>query len=414
MFCSILSSMIEVYKGLIRRPTYLNAIKPFIGKGVIKVLVGQRRVGKSYVLKDIENYIYEIKTNAHCIFISTEFGEGRNIETSKELYQYIEAQLLDKKENFVFIDEIQEIHEFEKALQSLLAENRCDIYCTGSNANLLSGELATRLRGRYIKIRVFPLSYKEFLYFYKKENSIESCLLFLQRGGMPFLYSLPLEQGYANEYLKNVSESILYRDVVAREKIRNINFLENLVHYLSDNTGSLFSASNISKYLKNQKININVQTVLTYLRALENSFIVSSVKRKEVGGLKIFEIGEKYYFEDTGIRNINTQHPITNDSANILETAVYNYLCQSGFTVFVGQLAGKEIDFIGEKQNSRIYVQVCLTIQSPNTYDREIGNLLLIKDNFPKYLVSLDPFIQEQVPKGIICMHAKDFFSLDW
>lgn len=406
--------MIDIYTDLIRRPSYLKKIEPYIGAQLIKVLTGQRRAGKSYILKDIANYINELKPNAHCIYLSTETGDGRTIKTSDELYDYVHSHLIEIADNFVFIDEIQEIEGFESAVKSLFAENCCDLYCTGSNAHLLSGELSTFLAGRCIQIQIHPLSYREFLEFYTMENSAEACLLYLERGGLPFLHSLSPEQSFALEYLRNVSESILFRDVIAREKIRNTSFLRNLVAYLADNSGNLFSANNISKCLKNQRITMNVQTIITYLQALKNSFIISSVSRKDIQGMKIFEIGEKFYFEDIGLRNCNAKNSYFDDSAKILENAVYNFLTQQNFTVYVGQMGVKEIDFIAEKGQSKIYVQVSLSIADKITFDREIGNLMNIPDNFPKYIVTLDPLIRTPLPSGIICLHVKDFFMTEW
>jgi uncharacterized protein len=406
--------MIETIADLIRRPLYLEKIKPYIGVHIIKVFTGQRRVGKSYILQDTKNYIEETNPDANCIYLSTETGDGKSVKDAEDLYSCIQSKLNTGKDNFVFIDEIQEIRNFESAVKSLFAEQNCDIYCTGSNAHLLSGELATYLAGRYIQIRIHPLSYQEFLQFYKKENTAETCLFFLQRGGMPFLYSLPPEESFASEYLRNVSESILFRDVIAREKIRNVHFLENLVSYIADNTGSLFSASNISRYLKNQKINMNVQSVITYLYALKQSFIINAVPRKDIRGMKIFEIGEKYYFEDTGLRNVNAKNSFYDDSAKILENAVYNHLIQQEFEVYVGQSGTQEIDFAAQKGEMKIYVQVSQTIADRRTFERETDVLLKIQDNFPKYIVTLDPLISSPVPQGIHCMNAKDFFMMKW
>jgi predicted AAA+ superfamily ATPase len=264
------------------------------------------------------------------------------------------------------------------------------------------------------------------LAFYGFENSSETLEKYLRIGGMPYLASLlkplPSEPGsspearpeaLAFEYLKNLYESILLRDVVARENIRNIRFLENLASYLADNTGSLFSASNISKYLKNQKINMPVQTVISYLGALERSFLVHKVRRADVAGLKIFEIGEKYYFEDPGLRNVCARNPPPSDTAKLVEQAVYLFLVQQGYTVHVGKNNAAEIDFAAEKQGARLYVQAAWHIHDENTWRREFGGLEGIPDHFPKYVVTMDEGPPRQSPQGIRWMNLKDFLVTD-
>jgi predicted AAA+ superfamily ATPase len=328
----------------------------------------------------------------------------------------------------VFIDEIQEVEQWESGVKSLFAEGKWDIYLTGSNARLLSGELATYLAGRYIQIFVHPLSYLEFLDFYRSENSPHSLAAYLRIGGMPYLGALwrtyhtepaagapDAEQEkqfetLAREYLVNLYESILLRDVVARDKIRNVQFLENLAMYLADNTGNLFSAANISKYLKNQKLDINVQTVINYLTTLENSLLVSRVRRQEVNGLKLFEIGEKYYFEDIGLRNLLVRNPAL-DTAKLAEQAVYLYLVQQGWSVSVGKLGDQEIDFIGQKDSRRVYVQVAYRITDEAQYNREFGNLEKIPDQFPKYVVSMDDNLPATNSKGIRWTHLREFLT---
>jgi predicted AAA+ superfamily ATPase len=314
----------------------------------------------------------------------------------------------------VFIDEIQEIPAFEDAVKSLFAKDHCDIYCTGSNAHLLSGELATHLAGRYIQFHIHPLGYTEFLTFHRLENTAEALRKYLKIGGMPYLASLPEGEHLAFEYLRNVYESILLRDVAAREKIRNIRFLENLAGYLADNTGNLFSANNISKYLKSQGIAIPVQTVISYLAALEKAFLVHRVSRADVKGLAVFEIGEKYYFEDPGLRNILTENrEFPGDIGKLIENAVFLFLIQRGFTVYVGKTGDGEIDFAAEKQGERLYVQAAYRIGDSDTARREFGNLEGIADSFPKYVVTMDEDMPKVTPQGIICMQVKDFLTLE-
>jgi predicted AAA+ superfamily ATPase len=311
--------------------------------------------------------------------------------------------------NFLFVDEIQEVAGFQNALRSLLAEKKCDIYCTGSNANFLSGELATFLSGRYIEIHIHALGYREFLEFHKLENGQDALRKYLTFGGLPFLIHLELSKEQVFEYLRNVFSTILLKDVVAREKIRNISFLENLVSYLADNVGGLFSASNISNYLKSQHINMSPQVIINYLKWLTNAFFVHKVVRANVQGLKIFEIGEKYYFEDLGLRNEVGGYSELKDIHKLMENAIYLHLIQCGYKVYAGKLGVKEIDFVAENNGHRIYVQVSLTVQNEETRQREFDNLMLIGDNYPKYVVTLNDMLIGNDNKGIQHLNLIDF-----
>jgi len=399
---------------IIAREKYVEKIKPFIGKNVIKILTGQRRVGKSYILLQL---IEEIKTSvvgANIISINLELEAFRFLKTSKDLYEYVNGRLVENAAlNYLFVDEIQEIADFQNAVRSLLAEQKCDILITGSNANLLSGELATSLSGRYVNFEIHALSYKEFQVFHDLENSQQTLEKYLTFGGLPFLKNLELSENQSFEYLKNVYSTILLKDVVAREKIRNVAFLENLVAYLADNVGNLFSASNISKYLKNQKVDVSTQVVINYLRTLANSFFIHKVVRSDVAGLKIFEIGEKYYFEDLGLRNVISGFNAVNDIEKLLENAVYLHLIQCDYKVFVGKTGDKEIDFVGEKDGIKIYVQVSLTIMDTKTREREFGSLLPVQDNYAKYIVTLNDMHIGNNYKGVQCVNLKEFLEME-
>jgi len=396
---------------LIQRPNYTDKVIPFINKQVIKVFTGQRRVGKSYVMLQLIAHIERSDENAHIVYINMELDDYTHIKTHTDLSEYLEDKFIAGKNNYFFIDEVQEVQEFERTLRSLLAKGTCDIYCTGSNANMLSGELATFLSGRYVVFHIHSLSFQEFLQFHQIEKSFESLLLYLKYGGMPFLSNIGLQEDLPYEYLRNVYSTILLRDVVARENIRNVSFLENLVTYLADNTGSLFSAANISKYLKSQKVDISTQLTINYLKALSNTFFVHKVVRSEIGGLKIFEIGEKYYFEDLGLRNAIVGFNQRADIHKLMENAVYLYLKQQGYQVFVGKLDDKEIDFVAEKNGAKVYVQVSLTVMDENTANREFGNLMKIEDNYPKYVVTLNDVLIGDSNGGIIQQNLLDFLT---
>lgn len=337
----------------INRPAYTDRIKPFIGKQIIKILTGQRRVGKSYVLYQLADYIKVQYPDANIVYINREYEEFEHIKTHTSLLDYVKEQFKLSTNNYLFIDEIQEIDSFQIALRSLFAENKCDIFCTGSNAKILSGELATYLSGRYIEFKIHSLSYVEFLSFHKLENNNETLLKYLTFGGMPYLTNIGLDNDLPFEYLKNVYSTILLKDVVARENIRNITFLENLVFFLADNVGGLFSAANISKFLKSRRVDISPQLTINYLKALTNAFFVHKVVRPEIGGLKIFEIGEKYYFEDLELRNSLKGFNSSSDMHKVLENAVYLYLIQKGHAVYVGKIGDKEIDFVANKDGRK-------------------------------------------------------------
>jgi len=266
-------------------------------------LTGQRRVGKSTILKQLIQQIEHEEPSANILYINKENLKFDSIKNANDLNDYVQSNSKEGVKNYIFIDEIQEIVEFEKALRSLLLDSKYDLYCTGSNANLLSGELSTYLSGRYIEIPVYTLSYLEFLTFHTLENSNGSLNKYLKYGGLPFLIHLELEDEIVYDYLKGVYNTVIYRDVIMRNEVRNSAFLENLVVYLADNIGQLFSAIKISDYLKSQQTNIATSQIIGYLNHLSNAYLIHRLKRMDITGKKVFEIGEKYYFEDLGLRN---------------------------------------------------------------------------------------------------------------
>jgi hypothetical protein len=398
----------------ISRPVYTDRIKPFIGKEIIKVISGQRRVGKSYILFQLIDEIKKSDPLSNIIYINKELKPFENIVNDDILYNYVKKNLKIDVKNYLFIDEIQEIEHFEKALRSLLAENCCDICCSGSNANLLSGELATYLGGRYIEFTIHALGYDEFLCFFELENSTENLNKYLTVGGMPYLKVIGLDEYAVFEYLRNVYASILLKDVVARENIRNVSFLENLIEFLADNVGNLFSANNIAKYMKSQRTSVSTQAVLNYLKPLTNAFFVYKVSRFDINGLKIFEVGEKYYFEDIGLRNSIRGFDKRKDINKIMENVVYLHLIRLGFNVYVGQLGLSEIDFVADKDGKTIYVQVAYMLNDEETINREFGNLLKIADNYRKFVVTMDDYNAGNNYNGIEQMHLKDFLLCDF
>ena len=373
------------------RPHYINKVKPFMGKKLIKVFTGQRRVGKSYLLYQLMQLLQQ-DTDVHVLYVNKEDLVFSSIVTAEDLHNYVIKNKASSGKTYVFIDEIQDIENFQIALRSLLLHEDLDLYCTGSNANLLSSDIAGHLSGRFVEIVVYSLSYPEFLAFHKLSPGEKSLTLFLKYGGLPYLINLPLQDDVVFEYLKNIYATIVYRDIINRYSIRNVPFLEQLVLFLAAHTGSVFSAKKISDFLKLQRINIPPNQVQTYVQYLVNAFLIHKVLRYDMIGKRLFEIGDKYYFENLGIRNGIWGYRIE-DRGKILENAVYNHLLFKGFTVTVGKIHQNEIDFVAQKQGETQYFQVALTINDAKTLEREFGNLKAIPDNYPKTVVTYDAFL---------------------
>ena len=398
---------IKNMKSFITREIYKKSIDRHIGKEIIKVLIGQRRVGKSYLLFQIMDSIRKQFPNPNIIYINLETNEFEKINTSTTLYDYIKSKSKTGELNFLMIDEIQVVPEFEKTLRSLLAEGGYDIYCTGSNAHILSGELGTFLGGRYIEIPVYALNYPEFLFFHKLENTADSLNMYLKYGGLPYLIHLDLSDETVFDYLKNIGQSILFRDVVSRFEVRNVDFLVRLMRYLANETGNIISARGIENFLKSQNISISITAILNYLNYLTTAMLISDVLRSDIQSKKIFEVGKKYYFNDIGLRNsIAGFSPF--DLGQIIENAVYLHLKSIGYSVLIGKQGDKEIDFIAERQGEKIYLQVALRISEKQTMEREFGNLLAIKDNYPKYVITLDEYSGTSY-EGIVHIPLRQF-----
>ena len=397
---------------IFNRIRYTEQIMRFKNKPIIKVLTGQRRVGKSYLLQQVKETIGNQEPDSNYIYLNKENIRFDFVKTGVDLFNYVESQRRKGVTNYVFIDEIQEIKEFEKGIRSLLLENEYDIYCTGSNANMLSGELATFLSGRYIEIPVYSLSYPEFLEFHRLENSPAALQKYLRYGGMPFLRHLELTDEIVFDYLKGVFNTVIYRDIIRRFDIRNSVFLENLSLFLADNIGQLFSANRISNYLKSQQTPVTVSQIINYLGYLTQSYLIQKVRRFDIVGKCLFEVGEKYYFEDIGLRNAIFEYKQT-DISKIMENVVFNHLKYCGFDISVGYVGKAEVDFVARKQGETLYVQVCYLLNDQSTIDREFGNLEKVKDNYQKMVVSMDDFAGN-TRNGIRHIRLIDFLSSDW
>lgn len=371
------------------------------------MLVGQRRVGKSYILKSIERILREEYPDANFITINIEDFAFSHINSADDLHKEIIGHLLSDKKNYIFIDEIQEVEGFEKVIRSLALNPNVDLYITGSNSTMLSSEIGSRLAGRSIEFRIHPLNYIEFCEFHQFTDSDETLLLYLRYGGMPYLRNLSDKSTWA-EYLRGILDSLVYRDIVTRHSLRNNDFLQRLMFFFADNIGRLFTAKKITDYLKSQHISSTVNSVQTYADYICEAYILNKVKRWEIEGKRYFEIGEKYFFEDLGLRNaLIGFRPM--DMGALVENAVYNHLQSQDFHIKIGYLTGgREIDFIAEKDGERKYIQVALNINHPDTAAREFGNLQHIPDNYEKILVTLN----ESAPNthnGIRMMTLRQF-----
>lgn len=391
------------------RNLYIERIKNFMRTNVVKVMIGHRRVGKSYILYQLINAIKSEETDANIIYINKEDLGFADIRDYRDLYGYIEQRLIGERMNYIFIDEIQEITEFRLAIRSLALDENNDIYITGSNSEMFSSDLANELGGRYVEFRIHSLTYMEFLQFHKLQNTDESLEKYFHFGGLPYLINLTLEDSVVMEYLGSIYSTIVLRDVVQRKRIRNTVFLEQLIRFIADNVGSLFSSKSISDFLKSQKINLAPNQVADYADALAEAFIVQRVKRYDIVGKKIFERGEKYYFENMGIRNAVAGYKLQ-DRAKRLENVVCNHLIACGYDVMVGSLVTQEIDFVCERNGETLYVQVADELSRQETIEREFGNLLKIKDNYPKIVVSNERSF-ENTYNGVEYVYIRDFLS---
>ena len=379
---------------------------------MILALTGQRRVGKSYILRDLAQIIELTYPLANIIYINKEKKRFDNLQTHVELDAYITDKLNPTRPNYLLIDEVQDISGFEHTLRSLNADEECQIVITGSNAKMLSSELSTYLGGRYIDIHVQSLSYPEFIQFHKLVDSPDSLEKYLSFGGLPHLYRLGLENSdMVWEYIQNIYNTIVLKDVIEREGIRNTILFENLLTFVSDNVGQLVSGTSISKYLKSNKVDVTPGTILNYLKSAGNAYIVNKVPRYDIHGKKLLESNDKYFFEDLGLRNMLVGPHREQDIEKVIENAVYLHLKYLGYSVSVGTLPNAEIDFVAEKNGRKIYVQATYLISSEATREREFGNLMKINDNFPKYVVSMDPINSNRDYDGIEHISLRKFLT---
>ena len=401
--------MIKLPSTLYHRDTYTERIKPFMRTPIVKVMIGHRRVGKSFILFQLIELIRSEEKDANIIYVNKEDIEFEYIVNYKELHGYISQRLVSNRKNYIFVDEIQDITDFRIAIRSLLLDDNNDIYVTGSNSGMFSSDLANELGGRYVEFRIYSLSYIEFLNFHKLPDDDKSLEKYTHFGGLPYLIHLPLNEPVVMEYIRSIYSTIILRDVVERKNIRNVAFLEQQVRFLANNTGSLFSSKSISDFLKSQKVNMSSNLVSEYADSLAEAFVVHRIGRYDIVGKKLFERGEKFFFENMGIRNAIAGYK-TQDRAKRLENLVCNHLLFCGYDVKVGTLIPEEIDFVCTRGGETLYVQVAIELSNPETITREFGNLLKIKDNYPKIVVSGERSF-ENSHEGVEHIYIRDFLS---
>ena len=388
---------------MVKRELYLSKIRRLIDLDIIKVITGVRRCGKSYMLNLIIEDLQKRGINKENIFlINFDSVKYHNIKNSNQLNDLI-LELVKNTNGkiYLFFDEIQNVENWEKSIAAYKIDFDCDIYVTGSNSKLLSGELATHLTGRYIEIKMYPFSFKEFSD-YKRSNGNELFDEYLKYGGFPFIFQLNPEDKL--QYLNDLYNSIVYKDLIARYDIRDINLLERLVSYIADNIGNTFSAKSISDYLGN----VSNKTVYNYLSYLENACLISKVKREDLQGKRLLKVQEKYYIVDHGFNQALLDKK-DEDWGRLLENIVYNELLRRGYEITVGKVNGYEIDFVCKKPNKKIYVQVSYILGDDSTIEREFKPLLMIKDNYPKYVISLDQLDFSR--NGITHLNLLDFLT---
>lgn len=396
------------------RQHYLDRIEKYLGKDTIVVLTGQRRVGKSYMLKMIRD-IKAKEENNNIIYIDKEKRAFDHIKTYQELNTYIDVHYQTGKMNYILIDEVQEIEEFERTVRSYRTEHDAEVIVTGSNAKMLSKELSTIIGGRYKEIYIQSLSYKEFLQFHKLQDGDDALAKYIQFGGLPGLIKMGLDEDDAIEYQKDVLNTVLLKDVISRNNIRNVPFMEKLTDFIADNIGKIISASSISKFMKSQGTTISPDTVIDYTQYLEEAYIIHKANRYDIHGKHFFESNDKFYFEDHGLRNAQAEGTREGDIEKVIENIVYQHLISLGYKVNVGQLQAGEIDFVCTKKagTERIYVQVAYVIADDTTREREFGNLHNIKDNYPKYVVSMTPGVTRNDNNGITHLNLRNFLMLE-
>lgn len=399
---------------MIKRETYMSRIRPFIGNELIKVMTGIRRSGKSVMLELIKEELTESGVSAEQ-FISINFEDMRysHLLTASALHAEILERAKDIEEKaYLFFDEIQEVADWEKCINSLRVSLDCDIYITGSNAKLLSGELATHLGGRYVEFVIYPFSFSEFLELYRTVDpnaTMQQCFQkYLLSGGMPYLANLRYTDEPSKQYLTDLFNSVQLKDIVKRNKVRDVDLLGRIIAYVMANVGTTFSATSLVKFLKNEHRTVATETVLNYIKYCCDAYLLYQVKREDLQGKQILASNEKYYIADHGIREAVFGGNMR-DINLILENIVHMELLRRGYSITVGRIGEREIDFVCDKRGEKLYVQVAYLLATEDTVKREFGVYDFIRDNYPKYVVTMDELDLSR--NGIKHRNIRDFLT---
>lgn len=403
---------------MIKRELYLNQLRDLIDIPVIKVLTGIRRSGKSEILKMLkEELLQRNVTEEQIIYLNFDSFVFAEIDNATKLYAHVKERVKQHNRVYILLDEIQEVESWEKAVNSFMADFNADLYITGSNSRLLSSELATYLAGRYVEIHVFPLSFTEYLLFksvrtgvldFNRHAEFEN---FLRLGGFPVLHVAGYNTETAYKIVYDIYSSAILRDTIQRNKIRDVELLERVVKFIFDNVGNRFSSKNIVDYFKSQQRKIDLNTVYNYLSALQGSFIIDIIQRYDIKGKEILKTNEKYFVGDQSIIYAAMGYK-DRLIAGILENIVMLELKRKGYKVFTGKWDDREVDFVAEKNENKLYIQVAYKLESQATIDREFNPLLEIRDNYPKYVVTMDEFWRDNID-GIKHMHIADFLLME-
>ena len=378
-----------------------------LGKGEAIVLTGHRRAGKSCILECLCTLLAQ---EGNVMYLDMENPDNSNVASFEQLNTWIKEQMVSDKHNYLLIDEVQEIVGFEKTLRYWIKQPGMDIVVTGSNAMMLSSDIANAFAGRYMRVHIHSLSYSEYLQFNGLKPSEDSLSSYLYWGGLPFLTNISVEDTRSRtDYLGSIYDTIFVKDIIIRKQIRNAGIVDNLVRFIADNTGKIFSSSSIVKYLKGKEVAVSSNTITDYMNTLCDTYMIDRVRRYDIKGKKVFEQQDKYYFEDLGLRNYLCRDKRLLDIEKLLENAVYLKLSADGYEVYVGQMDGKEIDFVARRGDEISYYQVALYITNDDTYEREFGNLKKIKDNYPKYVITMDKMALMINDGGIKVISASDF-----
>lgn len=403
---------------MIPRESYINTLIKLVDKPFIKVLTGIRRSGKSVILKQLQQYLKQIAVNeSNIIYFNFESLDNAEIVNGTILNSVVKARMHNEQKYYLIFDEIQEVDEWEKAINSLLADGNTDIYITGSNSKLLSSELATYIAGRYVEVPVSTLSFSEYLKFRiflnvaPLKSDREEFITFLRLGGFPAIHATAADSEMAYKFVYDIYSSVILRDTIQRYNIRNIELLDRVVRFVFENIGNRFSAKNIADYFKSQQRKIDLNTVYNYLHALEGAFILNKAQRYDIKGKEVLQTNEKYYVSDVSFVYAVLGYR-DRMIAGILENIVYLELKRRGYQVYIGKLNEKEVDFIAEKRDEKIYLQIAYKLNDTQTVEREFAPLKAIADNYPKFVITMDEFWQDNI-NGIRHMHIADFLLSD-